>query len=1052
MMNFLQQCLQLPATLKHASFPDDHKKKKNSTMKILFQKMKIKYALVVMLVSAMLLFSASAFAQNVAGYAYTAYTSVNGGNWNYSGLSNPFTVTYSGTTWTTSTNKAFTAIDKPLGLTNYTVPSSMLELGMFITGPFPVATYTFTSNLTPGTVMFIEDVDAQESFRIEFLDASGNLLNPATLGTYNLSNPARSAATFNSTNLTVTATDNNNYQESLSDFVINSGLIRQVRITQIASPGNLASSGTAEFFFAAPSVGYMYVHKKALNESASIDFPFTVSGGAGTTAVAPFSLNDQAGQLRVKDIGASQNGRLWAIDETTSTLYYRDANSNIWTATSITNVSRVDGGVNGNAVYISTTGTVYSYNGTTATAISTVGAFLGATDIGSAWNGLPYLIKSGIIYQYSGTGTTWNTVSDQSATYLSFAIDANPLTGDAYVAVKNISTNAVSVIEVTAAGVVTNIGTPPGLTASSATFPRDVAVNDKGEVYLSAFKNADGWYVFKYNGSWSAKEDASFDVNSLTGGVGGELWSTMNSGGQGPGQPTVPYYNIFTRATDGTNIFYIDDERVRTTAGNSILIPVIPGTYTITEAASSGWDLQTITVDDPTNNSSADKVSRTATLNIAPGEIVNAIFQNGELNPVAMTNSCSSSYLEDFGTGAVGTFGSLVPGQTSYHFLNNSVRAEDGYCKIVSTAFPDFNTWQVTPFYDHTSGNGTGRMYCVNAGYDLGEFFRRRFTGIKIGATYTFSAWAANLTPGAPIKPNILFQVVDHSSQAVLGTFTTGNINTATSQWNQYGFTFTATNTDIDLLLLNNSVGGSGNDLAIDDISFSMTPPTIPITTVISGGCGTSGSITVTSPLGASYEYSKDNTTWQSSTAFNNLAPGTYTIYARFTGTTGCVVTKTNMVGATICGKIWDDANGNAVNSGENSITSGVWVNLVDPVTHAVLQSVQVDASGNYSFSGLPQNTNYQVILTATDQTGNTNLTSAALPTGYTATGTNLSGAASVANTTAVITVNTGTNGLTVQNFGIEKLPDTDPENTNSKLSFRRRDLSRKNKHCCKWG
>ena len=54
--------------------------------------------------------------------------------------------------------------------------------------------------------------------------------------------------------------------------------------------------------------GYIYVHKKALNEKSSIDFPFTVSGGP--TAVAPFSLNDGDGQLRVKDLGSSQNGRL----------------------------------------------------------------------------------------------------------------------------------------------------------------------------------------------------------------------------------------------------------------------------------------------------------------------------------------------------------------------------------------------------------------------------------------------------------------------------------------------------------------------------------------------------------------------------------------------------------------------------------------------------------------------------------------------------------------------------------------------------------------------
>ncbi|GAB2816798.1 T9SS type A sorting domain-containing protein [Ferruginibacter profundus] len=786
--------------------------------------------------------------------------------------------------------------------------------------------------------------------------------------------------------------------------------------------------GGGVFYNANAQTGYIYVHKKALNETASIDFPFTVSGGS--TAVAPFTLNDQPQQLRVKDIGSSQNGRLWAIDETGSTLYYRDVNSNTWVQTSITNASRVDGDMNGTAVYINTSGTVFSTNGTTTTQISVAGAYSGTADIGSGWDGLPYVAAGGNIYRYSGTGTNWNLIANNlSGSYAPSAIDVNPLTGDAYIAAIN-NSNVVSAFKVTAAGVVTNIGAPAGLFSGGSNTPRDIAVNDKGEVFLSAVSTS--WYVFKYSGgSWSAAELTSFDVSNLTGGVGGELWITMNSGGQNFGQPTVPYYNIFTRATDGTNIYYIDDERVRTTAGNSILIPVTAGTYTITEAVSGGWDLQNIILNDPTNNSSSNQVAGTATLDVAAGETVNVVFQNGELNPVAMTNDCSASYLETFGTGAVGSFGSLVPGQTSYHFLSNAVRAEDGYCKIVSTAFPDFNNWQASNFYDHTSGNGTGRMYAVNAGYDKGEFFRRRFTGVIPGATYNFSAWAANLTPGGSnIRPNIKFQVLDHTSQAVLATFNSGDISTATSQWIQYGFSFTATANDIDLLLSNNAVGGSGNDLAIDDISFALIPVSTPVTTVANTGCGTSGSITVTSPVGASYEYSKDGfvTTPQSSPVFSNLVPGTYTISARFVGTLNCITSKVDVISATICGNIWDDANGNAANSGENPITSGIWVNLVDPVTHAVLQSVQVDASGNYSFTGLPQNTSYQVILTTANQTGNLNLTTSTIPTGFVATGTNLSGVANTTNKTGVITVNTGTGGLTQQNFGIEKLPDTDPK------------------------
>ncbi|MES2776674.1 MAG: SdrD B-like domain-containing protein, partial [Bacteroidota bacterium] len=125
----------------------------------------------------------------------------------------------------------------------------------------------------------------------------------------------------------------------------------------------------------------------------------------------------------------------------------------------------------------------------------------------------------------------------------------------------------------------------------------------------------------------------------------------------------------------------------------------------------------------------------------------------------------------------------------------------------------------------------------------------------------------------------------------------------------------------------------------------------------------------------------------------------------------------------TIAGNVWNDVNGNAINGSEGPITSGVWVNLVDPATNDVIQTVPVDGSGNYSFTGLPQNTNYNIILSNANETGNLNLTGSTLPAGFVNTGVNLSGTAISANQTGVIAVNTGTGGLNNQNFGIEQLP-----------------------------
>lgn len=791
--------------------------------------------------------------------------------------------------------------------------------------------------------------------------------------------------------------------------------------------------------------GYIYVHNKALDESSSVDFSYSVTGG--TTTIPTFTLNDIPDQTTLLDIGAAENGRLWAVSRSNE-LYYRDANSTSWVKTSITDVSRVDGGPSGTCFFINTGGTVYSFSGTgTATQISTIGQFNFApwADIASGWTGTPtssvvagpslYVVRdNGNIYKYSGTGTTWNVYAS-IASSSQYRVDVNPANGNVYVGGNAGSVRTIREITSAASPVITSLGSP--VTDWSAY--RDLAVNENGEIYATAFDNyvdPKGWYVFKYtSGTTWAKELGSFDGSEITGGIANSMWLTMNSGGWGGSVATYPFYNIFSRAYNGSSVTYIDDERVRTTTGNSQLIPVAPGTYTLTEAVAAGWGLQNILLYDPTANSSSNILTGTATINVSAGEVVHVVFQNGLDNPFTMTTSCATAYLETFGVGsAVGSFGSVATGQTSYHYLSNNAPGEDGHYKLVNRANPDFNTWGgALGVIDHTPGDGSlGYMYAVNAGYDKGEFFRRRFNGVIPGAKYTFSAWIVDLTPSAAVNPNVSFQVLDHTTQAVLGTYNTGDLTSIIEPdtWQQYGFTFTASSADIDLVINNNGVGGNGNDLAIDDISFAMSPADTPVTTVVHTGCGVLGSITVSSPLGTSYEYSKDGfvSSIQSSPVFGSLSPSIYTISARYVGTTGCVTSKLDTIGAAICGNIWDDANGDATNISENPITSGVWVNLVNPSTGAVLKSVQVDASGNYSFTGLPQSTNYQIILSNTDQTGVSSLTTSSLPTGFVATGTNLSGIASTTNKTGIISVNTGTSGITQQNFGIEQPPTATPK------------------------
>ncbi|MES2777316.1 MAG: hypothetical protein V4722_24270, partial [Bacteroidota bacterium] len=126
-----------------------------------------------------------------------------------------------------------------------------------------------------------------------------------------------------------------------------------------------------------------------------------------------------------------------------------------------------------------------------------------------------------------------------------------------------------------------------------------------------------------------------------------------------------------------------------------------------------------------------------------------------------------------------------------------------------------------------------------------------------------------------------------------------------------------------------------------------------------------------------------------------------------------------------IDGNVFNDVNGNAVKDGaEPFITNGsVWANLVDPATNDVIQSVQVQPGGTYTFPGVSQSTVYKIILSSSSQAGNLNLTTATLPAGFVHTGVNLGGTANTSNQTGIISFTTGSVNITNQNFAIEQPP-----------------------------
>lgn len=90
------------------------------------------------------------------------------------------------------------------------------------------------------------------------------------------------------------------------------------------------------------------------------------------------------------------------------------------------------------------------------------------------------------------------------------------------------------------------------------------------------------------------------------------------------------------------------------------------------------------------------------------------------------------------------------------------------------------------------------------------------------------------------------------------------------------------------LLLAQYSVGPC---ITVAQLTIDPLPvlPSVPVAVIVQPTCNTAeGTITVTSPLGANYEYSLSGGSYQASPVFNDLIPGSYSITVR-NSVSGCV-------------------------------------------------------------------------------------------------------------------------------------------------------------------
>ncbi|MEX6688182.1 gliding motility-associated C-terminal domain-containing protein [Danxiaibacter flavus] len=236
----------------------------------------------------------------------------------------------------------------------------------------------------------------------------------------------------------------------------------------------------------------------------------------------------------------------------------------------------------------------------------------------------------------------------------------------------------------------------------------------------------------------------------------------------------------------------------------------------------------------------------------------------------------------------------LPNGTTTYTFASGAANFPPQTNQYSLTKNPNgngFAQWY-TNLTDHT---GSGYMAVFNADLQPGTFFTDTLRNLCPGTQLFFSAWAISLFRNATggINPNLTFALTNPVTGDTVSKFFAGDIINGDKVWRQYGMNFTvpAGLSSIALSIKNNAPGGTGNDVALDDITVYACTPPVTVTGLKSGGIYCQGenlnlvaAYTDDGTLGAGYVYqwfystSGDLTSWNSWTPVNGATTNTLSI------------------------------------------------------------------------------------------------------------------------------------------------------------------------------
>lgn len=209
---------------------------------------------------------------------------------------------------------------------------------------------------------------------------------------------------------------------------------------------------------------------------------------------------------------------------------------------------------------------------------------------------------------------------------------------------------------------------------------------------------------------------------------------------------------------------------------------------------------------------------------------VNPYDSNQTVSPMETTTyHITGRYI----SGNIVTNGDFQSGNTgftsgySYYTTNSNtwgIIGQEGTYTINTNSSNVHNNFGNYPCLDHTSGNGTGKCMYVNGAGTANTTVWQQVIPVVPHTDYIFITWVASLSPNTTSSSSELARLQFSINGATIGNIFTAP--TATAQWQQFYEIWNSGNSSsATIRILNQNTVNSGNDFALDDISFCPMYP-----------------------------------------------------------------------------------------------------------------------------------------------------------------------------------------------------------------------------------